>query len=459
MMAYSDKVLDHYENPRNVGTLDKDDEHVGTGLVGAPACGDVMRLQIRVNDDDIIMDAKFKTFGCLGSNTPIATPDGYRNICELTPDDTVWAWNGTQVVKGIVKQVVSRRVHWTSIIRLQFDQSRPVFCTVDHVWWAADNRPILAQDLSENVELLCMTESELRSINNVRQRSDFRARASERMKKLNATLDRTKLLQNNVGFKKSETSKRRSSMASKAMWQDATYVKNWEAGMANAMNTRPTQLERKFIDLFERSEVDVRYVGNGSFWVNTTAGERLNPDFKVNGQRKLLEVYTDKMPVHMENRSTSGWMVRKKRAYASKGFDVMFIDVQELDRCLPDIQRFIHNGIPVTSIRRIGFDRRQLRGLERDGEEVVVYDLILQDGANIFFVQRAMSHNCGSAIAASSLATEWLKGMTLDQAVQIKNSMLAEELSLPPVKIHCSVLAQDAIKSAIDDFRKKRAKT
>jgi len=63
-MAYSDKVIDHYENPRNVGTLDKNDPNVGTGLVGAPACGDVMRLQIKFSDDGVIEDAKFKTFGC-----------------------------------------------------------------------------------------------------------------------------------------------------------------------------------------------------------------------------------------------------------------------------------------------------------------------------------------------------------------------------------------------------------
>jgi nitrogen fixation NifU-like protein len=63
-MAYSDKVIEHYENPRNVGTLDKEDAGVGTGLVGAPACGDVMRLQIKVNDEGVIEDAKFKTFGC-----------------------------------------------------------------------------------------------------------------------------------------------------------------------------------------------------------------------------------------------------------------------------------------------------------------------------------------------------------------------------------------------------------
>lgn len=63
-MAYSDKVLDHYENPRNVGSLDKEDTTVGTGMVGAPACGDVMKLQIKVNDDGVIEEAKFKTYGC-----------------------------------------------------------------------------------------------------------------------------------------------------------------------------------------------------------------------------------------------------------------------------------------------------------------------------------------------------------------------------------------------------------
>ena len=63
-MAYSEKVLDHYENPRNVGKMDDDDKNVGTGMVGAPACGDVMRLQIKVDDKGVIEDAKFKTYGC-----------------------------------------------------------------------------------------------------------------------------------------------------------------------------------------------------------------------------------------------------------------------------------------------------------------------------------------------------------------------------------------------------------
>lgn len=63
-MAYSDKVMDHYDNPRNVGTMDKEDKYVGTGMVGAPACGDVMKLQIKVGENGVIEDAKFKTYGC-----------------------------------------------------------------------------------------------------------------------------------------------------------------------------------------------------------------------------------------------------------------------------------------------------------------------------------------------------------------------------------------------------------
>jgi nitrogen fixation protein NifU and related proteins len=63
-MAYSDKVIDHYENPRNVGGFEKGDDSIGTGMVGAPACGDVMKLQIKVSDDGVIQDAKFKTYGC-----------------------------------------------------------------------------------------------------------------------------------------------------------------------------------------------------------------------------------------------------------------------------------------------------------------------------------------------------------------------------------------------------------
>jgi len=84
-MAYSNKVIDHFNNPQNVGSLDKNDPSVGTGLVGAPACGDVMKLQLKINDDGIIEDAKFKTFGCgsaIASSSLVTTLVKGKNIQE-----------------------------------------------------------------------------------------------------------------------------------------------------------------------------------------------------------------------------------------------------------------------------------------------------------------------------------------------------------------------------------------
>ncbi|MEK9776677.1 MAG: iron-sulfur cluster assembly scaffold protein [Quisquiliibacterium sp.] len=93
-MAYSEKVIDHYENPRNVGAFDKADPHVGTGMVGAPACGDVMKLQIKVNDDGIIEDAKFKTYGCGSAIAQIAEELALPPVkihCSILAEDAIKA--------------------------------------------------------------------------------------------------------------------------------------------------------------------------------------------------------------------------------------------------------------------------------------------------------------------------------------------------------------------------------
>ena len=97
-MAYSDKVIDHYENPRNVGTLDKDNPSVGTGLVGAPACGDVMRLQIQVSEDGIVEDARFKTFGC---GSAIASSSLVTEWVKGKTLDEALALKNTAVVKEL----------------------------------------------------------------------------------------------------------------------------------------------------------------------------------------------------------------------------------------------------------------------------------------------------------------------------------------------------------------------
>jgi nitrogen fixation NifU-like protein len=97
-MAYSEKVLDHYSNPRNVGTLDKNDPNVGTGVVGAPECGDVMKLQLRIRDDGVVEDAKFKTFGC---GSAIASSSFVTELVKGKTVDEVVTIRNTQIVEEL----------------------------------------------------------------------------------------------------------------------------------------------------------------------------------------------------------------------------------------------------------------------------------------------------------------------------------------------------------------------
>ena len=97
-MAYSDKVLDHYENPRNVGSFAKDEPNVGTGIVGAPECGDVMKLQLKISEEGVIEDAKFKTFGC---GSAIASSSYVTELIKGKTIDEAYAIKNTQIVEEL----------------------------------------------------------------------------------------------------------------------------------------------------------------------------------------------------------------------------------------------------------------------------------------------------------------------------------------------------------------------
>ena len=97
-MAYSDKVLDHYSNPRNVGSFAKDEPNVGTGIVGAPECGDVMKLQLKINDDGVVEDARFKTFGC---GSAIASSSFVTELVKGKTVDEVMQIRNTQIVQEL----------------------------------------------------------------------------------------------------------------------------------------------------------------------------------------------------------------------------------------------------------------------------------------------------------------------------------------------------------------------
>ena len=463
-MAYSDAVLKHYENPSNVGRMDPADADVGTGLVGAPACGDVLRLQIKV-EDGIITDAKFKTYGCLTSNAPVNTPTCIKKIKDLKIGDTVLAWNGELIVNQKIRDIIKHSVDIKDLLIITFQRETSrnninpgtfsIICTKEHIFWNADNKPIEAQQLQAGQELYEITENELRILTNNRHRTELKQKNSIRMKKWNKEFDHSLLPQNQPGYvcKDLKTKKQRASTASIKNWQDPDYIKKWQQGMSQRDWSKPTSIEKKYIDLFEKNNVAARWSA-GKIWIQTDVGPA-SPDFIVPGKKKCIEVYTKKMPKFMQDRSEeSNYVQTRKEQLATAGYDSLFLAIEDIAHSLPEVQNFIHNGMKIVDISPISH-LNQLRGCERDGNLVVVYDLKLDEGAHVYFTNRVGSHNCGSAIASSSLVTEWVKGKTLVEAGAIKNAEIAEELALPPVKIHCSILAEDAIKAAIADYQSK----
>lgn len=292
-MAYSDKVIDHYDSPRNVGSLDKKDPNVGSGLVGAPECGDVMKLDIRVDENNKIEDARFKTFGCLSSETKILTSQGWRFIRSFEVGEKVFAFNGEGIVENEIVEIVETKVHIKDTLMIETDRPYPdisasIICSKDHIFWSESNRPIEAITLAVGDILMAS--------------DDYLPRVSISSNKI-----------------------------------------------------------KRITEINSIKELDSYF-----------------EDFKPSGPMK-------------------------------------------------------------------------------EGDYLIMFDLHLKDGAHVYIAEGIFVHNCGSAIASSSLATEWIKGKTIDEAMSIDNKMIVEELSLPPVKIHCSVLAEDAIKAAIADYRKKKA--
>ena len=463
-MPYSDKLIDHFENPRNIGAFGKTEENIGTGLVGAPACGDVMKLQIKVDVDGIIEDAKFKTFGCLTSNAKVNTPTKAKKISDLKIDDEVLAWNGENIVNQKIKEIITHSVQIDDLIKITFQREShrknmnpcafSLICTKEHVFWNHDNKPILAQDLMAGDELYEITEYELRKLTNIRHRKELRDSNSKRMTEFNKNFDHSRLPQNQKGYVHSENFRKKISASSIKNWQDPAYIKNWQDGMSKIDWRKPTNIEQKYIELFEANNVGVTWSA-GKVWIQTNVGPA-SPDFIVPGKKKCIEVYTKNMPKFMQDRSDgSAYISNRRTQLNSAGYETLFLAIEDIKDVLSEVQNFVHNGMKITNISSISH-HNELRGCERDGKNVIVYDLKLQDGAHVFFVNRVGSHNCGSAIASSSLITEWVKGKTLDEAATIKNTDIARHLSLPPVKIHCSVLAEDAIKAAIADYQSKR---
>ena len=457
---YSETVKDHFFNPKN---LLKDEtefakEANGVGEVGSPDCGDVMKFWIKVENNKVT-EAKFKTYGCLLGSTRIMTPRGKVMIKNIAPGDYVWGWDNYKVVKAKVLGNVKREVDKIEFNRKKGSKTNyKMYVTKNHLFFI-NNSWVEASNLKEGDELFHIKEKEWRSLNNVGRRTWLKQRNSSRLKTNNPMFDPKivkktvetykKLLERGsiVNWMQTEMGKRETAKRMRLdnpMFNPEIAKKNRES-----QDLRPTKIEQKVMDIIKLNNLPIRYVGDGKFWVTDKETKRCkNPDFKVNHQRKLIEVYLSNYPWQKRDKK---WVKEREMFFTKQGFKTLFLDIAKETDVLQKIQTFLHNGERISKIRDI--KRSEFVKIKNNSGKIEVYDLQLTP-PHTFFSWRVLSHNCASAIASTSVLTEMVKGMTIEQALKIKPKDIVEKLGgLPQIKVHCSVLGNQALRAAIKDYQ------
>ncbi len=267
---YHQVITEHFNKPKNIGTLDKKDPNVGTGLVGSPSCGDVIKLQIKVDENDKIVETKCKIFGCLIGTTIISTLNNEKSVESLQVGDKILAWNGKSIVENEIESIIESYQNENELIILHFESTLPIVCTKNHIFWLSNDKPIEAEDLN---------------------------------------------------------------------------------------------------------------IGDQCFLLNKT-------------------------------------------------------------NIIPETVKLVERNILSSNSTK----------------QIKVYDIKLKEGANVFFAHNVASHNCGSAIANTSFASELIKNKSIEEASQVTNMEIAKATHSNQIKLHCSSLAADAIQAAITDLKQKREK-
>lgn len=495
-MAYSDKVLDHYENPRNVGSFEDDDNQVGTGMVGAPACfhGDTLIATAEKNAVAI------KTLFDAGKDVPVWSYNLVKKQFEIKKARPVYSGK-----KLLHKILIDGETCWVTpdhkflMVDGQYKENQainadesiqPFYCKVDkRGYWEVRNAPNRQVHLElykthhsidyalegqanvdhinsnkrdnrlENLALLSCAEHNLKTQPLLKQAINQKnsAKLAKRISKsvLEAALERNDTLATaanslNIftdelyhlaahygiqGFKAPKTADYLRQATSHRMKQDNPYHKMDDA-WKQAFATHAGDTNGRWIDV---ANDDLLKAGNSLFRKHNKLTNTIWVDFAK--QEKLPQNLTSRFNTFNEFKQQAiHFNHRIEHTTETQVTDCYTLQVEENNNyvVISETTQNIQSGIVVKNCGDV------MRLQIKVSDEGVIEDA------------KFKTYGCGSAIASSSLLTEWVQGKTLDEALQIKNKDIAEELALPPVKIHCSVLAEDSIKAAIEDYKKKQ---
>jgi nitrogen fixation NifU-like protein len=492
-MPYSEKVLDHAENPRNVGTLDKSDPNVGTGLVGAPACfsGDtsiatadgtnIMTLKDMYESQRLIAVWSFNISSKIfevkwakaifsgeknvdlvsldDNSTMIVTPDHKfltRPNYEYIDNDKI-----TQAtsIKSF-KRSISKRGYWRIRDSQENDQYRSIYkfhmgisslegCNIHHV----DENKI--NDLLSNLECLTISEH--------RQHHDETIKTAKYW-----NIHNTILISSDEIAAALNCSYDRAEAADKLnIYADDLYALMKHFGIDTKRGKTPDEL---------REIISIRMKENNPYQQFTQKLSFAKHDGQTNGRwinisnEVLLKVGRDIYDQYgkltndlwLECAKTNNYPQNLSARFGSfSDFKQLVVEYnhkiinRENKGVIPTYTLQVENNNNYVVITKMTKNIHSGIVVKNCGD-VMRLQIKVDPNTNLIIDAKFKTFGCGSAIAASSLATEWIKGKTVEEAEALQNSAIVEELSLPPVKIHCSVLAEDAIKMAIADYRVKK---
>jgi len=483
LSLYSKKVMEHFQHPRNVGEMKNPD---GIGHVGNPICGDIMELYIKVKNNKII-DAKFKTFGCLPSKEEVVLSEGaWSRISSILEGTDVRNINGE---KTTVVQTY-RTNHTRSLLKIT------PFVSPLNSFYVTPDHPILcikrkwlktARRSSQRCDWLRVNKQELLSTEPDYVKAQDLARSDYLIFVVNHEIKDNELFSKgllrlvgyylaegyitangavvNFSFNKEETEliQEVKSLISEVMFKEAkqrtrdnvTEVRVCSKRWANFFCSVAGKLARKkklsseimFLPFYKQWEMLKCYLkGDGDSYRRRS---RDSQTYRATTVSRNLAIQIQEILARggtftsIREIFKTGCRIEGRKLKDSIQYIISF----KLKRK----HNFVHtNGkyflVPIRKIEKGNFD-----GL--------VYNFQVMDEPNSYLVKGFAVHNCGAAIATSSMITEMVKGKTIEEALKISNKAVVEALDgLPPVKMHCSVLAKDALKSAIDDYLAKKSK-
>lgn len=480
---YSDKVMEHFRNPRNVGDMPDAD---GIGHVGNAICGDIMELYIKVKEN-VIVDAKFKTFGCLPKKEEIVSAEGgWDYISDVQKGSFVVNSNGESayIIETFVRNYQGQLINIIPFVApynsFLLTPQHPVLC-IQRDWLNKTRRSSYKCNwLRVNKEELIKKKPDYVEAKNVKK-SDYLVFVVNKEVKDNPKF--TKEIMRLLGYYLSEGHIIANGNAV------AFALNKKETRVAEDLNTLIMRATGKTAGARIRGNVNEVYVCSKKLadFLKTSAGsgakcKSLSKEIMMlppEKQKELIKTYLVGDGSFYRRRPDNNFVYRVSTVSRSLAVQIqeilarngVFASISKIYKPAHRIEgrnikpshaylvrfqfdkqhNFVHRAkdyflVPVRKVEKIPFKGR-------------VYNFQVASEPNSYLVKGFAVHNCGAAIATSSMVTELVKGKTVDEALKISNRAVAEALGgLPPVKMHCSLLAEQALKSAIDDYFKKHPK-